>query len=660
MSDSLPEKIHVLHTQVEQRLLEAFVASEGRYRQLLDSISDVVFELHEDGRIAFVNRAWTRHTGHSASQARDRRLQDFVHPDDLEALHSVLIQDDFRLLPIDLRIIGHDGQAVWFSLMLDKSDSSEHPKLSGSLTYIHGRKVAEEQQRQQSRLLEVLGQAQANYIDTHDLGVFLDQVAGDVCRLIGAARCHVLLLPGDTTDPHTYAAPPEIEEQWLARVNAHLQNISAGGITGPASTLTVPTSHPALLPSPDAYTDALLLPVRSGARAVAALLVAPAPDQPQQLAAFLAPVMPAVAQVLRAEQLRVANEANAALLERLSRVASQTSNSVIITDNQRRIQWVNEGFERMTGFALHEVLGRSPGAVLQGPDTDPDTVQLMRDALAEGRGFECDVINYRKSGVPFHLRVQCNPMLNANREQVGFIAIESDVTAEKEWAAQILASEREKQMLLQEIHHRVKNNLQIVSSLLMLQADQFTDSQTQLALQDSVRRVRSMALIHEQLYGTDSFAAIELAGYAQALASQLQSMLASNARLRIEATPVHVPLNTAIPMGLILNELLTNAFKYGIPEASPERRKRRTHLDDIVVEVGPHEQGVRLAVLDGGAGLSQDPLVQRSASLGLRLVQNLTRQLRGAVTYDSDLGSRFVLICPLESGTQRSAPAATG
>jgi two-component sensor histidine kinase len=251
-------------------------------------------------------------------------------------------------------------------------------------------------------------------------------------------------------------------------------------------------------------------------------------------------------------------------------------------------------------------------------------------------------------------------MLNAQREQVGFIAIESDVTAEKEWAARILASEREKQMLLQEIHHRVKNNLQIVSSLLMLQADQFTDSQTQLALQDSVRRVRSMALIHEQLYGTDSFAAIEMAGYTRALASQLQSMLTSDARLRIEATPVHVPMNTAIPMGLILNELLTNAFKYGIPEASQERRKRRTHLDDIVVEVGPHEQGVRLAVLDGGAGLSHNPLMQRSASLGLRLVQNLARQIRGAITYDSDLGSRFVLICPLESGMQKSAPPAAG
>lgn len=660
MSDTPPDKSLALHPQGEQRLLAALVASEGRYRQLVDSISDIVFELDEEGRIAFVNRAWTRHTGHAASDANDKPMQHFVHADDRGTFHSATERSDSPQLPLDLRIIDRRGQPIWFSLMLGKPEPGS-AKLSGSLTYIHGRKVAEYEQRQQSRLLEALGRAQAYYIDTHNLGVFLDQLADDVGRLTGATRCQIVLLPGDCNDTITYNVPPWAAGEWLARLNAHLQSISHASMAGVLSTVTVPVSHPALLPAPDAFAEGLVLPVLSGARAVAALCVTPGPERPEHLAAFLAPVLPALAQVLRAEQLRVANVTNAALLERLSRVASQTSNSVIITDNQRRIQWVNEGFERTTGYALHEVLGLSPGFLLQGPDTDPDTVRLMREALENNRGFDCDVVNYRKSGAPFHLRIQCNPMLNEHKEQVGYMAIESDITAEKEWAAQILASEREKQMLLQEIHHRVKNNLQIVSSLLMLQVDQFTDSQTRLALEDSQRRVRSMALIHEHLYGTDSFASIEMADYTRALASQLQSMLSCNARLRIEATSVHIPMNTAIPMGLILNELLTNAFKYGLQQSTvAERQTRRTHLDDIVVEVGPHEQGVRIAVLDGGAGLSHNPLLQRSASLGLRLVQNLARQLRGAITYDSDLGSRFVLICPLDSGVPKSAPPAAG
>lgn len=116
---------------------------------------------------------------------------------------------------------------------------------------------------------------------------------------------------------------------------------------------------------------------------------------------------------------------------RLAMVASRTDNAVIITDAEGRIEWVNEGFTRLTEYTLEEVLGRRPGAFLQGPATDPHTVAYMRDQILHGRGFRVEVLNYAKSGRVYWLSIDANPILGRHDELVGFIAIERDITARK-------------------------------------------------------------------------------------------------------------------------------------------------------------------------------------------------------------------------------------
>lgn len=118
-------------------------------------------------------------------------------------------------------------------------------------------------------------------------------------------------------------------------------------------------------------------------------------------------------------------------LELLSSVASQTTNSVIITDLAGRVTWVNDGFCRLTGYALEELLGQKPGAILQGPDTDPDIVAEMRRALEKGQGFNVDVINYDKESAPYWIRIACNLLRHENGEAQGFIAIQSSIDNEK-------------------------------------------------------------------------------------------------------------------------------------------------------------------------------------------------------------------------------------
>ncbi len=222
----------------------------------------------------------------------------------------------------------------------------------------------------------------------------------------------------------------------------------------------------------------------------------------------------------------------------------------------------------------------------------------------------------------------------------------SDVTARVEAQAAVVQSLREKETMLQEIHHRVKNNLQIISSLLMLQSDQIPSEEVRALLTESVHRVRSMALIHQQLYGVESMERVDMGDYARNLSESLRSALMPSARLFVQAEVTEVPLNDAVPLGLILNELVTNALKYGIPKPGTEEAARVGRAGegcDVRIELGIEDGVLRLAVLDSGIGLSEAFDSKGLSSLGLRLVSGLTRQLRGEFEYDVDCGSRFVV-----------------
>jgi two-component sensor histidine kinase len=212
----------------------------------------------------------------------------------------------------------------------------------------------------------------------------------------------------------------------------------------------------------------------------------------------------------------------------------------------------------------------------------------------------------------------------------------------------VARSLQEKETLLREIHHRVKNNLQIISSLLMLQSESITTDHDRALVHESAHRVRSMALIHEQLYGVESFESIDFGDYARKLACSLGAALAPAARFEVRSARVNVTVELAVPLGLVLNELITNACKYGLhdPTAARSAPPPRTGPNcDILVEVEGEGSEVRLTVTDFGPGLPPDFDVARSKSLGLQLVHSLVRQIRGELSVSSDGGARFHVVC---------------
>ena len=213
-------------------------------------------------------------------------------------------------------------------------------------------------------------------------------------------------------------------------------------------------------------------------------------------------------------------------------------------------------------------------------------------------------------------------------------------------AAELQASVKEKEAMLQEIHHRVKNNLQIISSLLSLQSGYILDPQVLVQFRESQGRIRSMALIHEKLYQSERLTKVDLADYMQSLVSILMRTYAANANVKLELRlrPASVSIDTAVPVGLMLNELVTNALKYAFPS---ER------LGQLLVELDTDGQGqIILRVQDDGVGLKPDFQFEQASTLGLRLVRMFAKQLRANVTLHSEPGHTAFDICFKEAAAK--------
>ena len=216
-----------------------------------------------------------------------------------------------------------------------------------------------------------------------------------------------------------------------------------------------------------------------------------------------------------------------------------------------------------------------------------------------------------------------------------------NITERKQAEEQIKASLREKETLLQEIHHRVKNNLAIISSLLELQSDAIWDEPARAAFQESQNRVRAMARIHEHLYRSQDLARVDMAEYVEGVVDYLsQSYGVYTIALQIDVSDVALDIDTAIPCGLIINELVSNALKHAFP---PDWQRPESGQNQVRVALRLDDGQCKLTVSDNGAGLPADLNIKGQESLGLRLVNILSRQLKGVLEMNREGGTTFCL-----------------
>jgi two-component sensor histidine kinase len=216
-------------------------------------------------------------------------------------------------------------------------------------------------------------------------------------------------------------------------------------------------------------------------------------------------------------------------------------------------------------------------------------------------------------------------------------ALEDEVKVRKQAEAVVRASLNEKVILLREVHHRVKNNLQIIISLVNLQMRQTTDPSVKQIMSETQNRVRAMSLVHEKLYRSESLSQIDFAEYTRFLATQLFSFYGTDTRrvqLELAMGKIMVDINTAVPLGLLMNELISNALKHAFPEGRE---------GTISISGGENGDLITLVVRDNGIGIPEELDWKNTKSLGMRLVISLIGQINGIITLDRENGTAFTM-----------------
>jgi PAS domain S-box-containing protein len=281
-------------------------------------------------------------------------------------------------------------------------------------------------------------------------------------------------------------------------------------------------------------------------------------------------------------------------------------------------------------------------------DSDPsDNSKLMEEFLAK-KQIMFERQHVRKDGQ--QIPVEINAHLFDLNGQPTVLAVARDITERKLSELQIKAALREKELLLQEIHHRVKNNLSIVSSLLSVQADLIEDEQARAAFQESQNRIHSIARIHQHLYRSVDLAGIDMAEYIHNLVEFLQmSYGAYEVSTTVNvADDLTLDIQAAIPCGLIVNELVSNIFKYAFPP-EPDGQNGTGEKGDrkFWVELFDSDEAeLVMVVRDNGQGLSPDFDWRNAPSLGLQLVNLLVRQSEGRIEVALASGTTFKIVFP--------------
>jgi len=337
------------------------------------------------------------------------------------------------------------------------------------------------------------------------------------------------------------------------------------------------------------------------------------------------------------EALRVSEEKYRGLFE-------NSTDFIYTLDLEGNFPNVNRAAEQLTGYTKAELLGMnfkdytSKGdheRIFQAFSRTIKTAEPLRD-------FPLEVAV--KDGSTKYFETSAAPLLEGDK-MVGVQGSSRDGTEQKHAEQQIKRSLKEKEVMLREIHHRVKNNLQVISSLLKLQASRLTDEAVLELFTESQNRIRAMSLLHERLYRTEDFARIDFSEYVRTLARNLLAMYRPTApqiTLAMDIRHIFFEINTAIPCGLIINELVTNCLKH----AFPGERAGTITISILTTE----KDTIELSVSDGGVGIPEDIDVRTTESLGLHLVGILAQgQLNGEISVNRGGGTTMQIIFPAHS-----------
>lgn len=332
---------------------------------------------------------------------------------------------------------------------------------------------------------------------------------------------------------------------------------------------------------------------------------------------------------------------------RATRMAMVITNPAL-PDNP--IVFCNEAFQSLTGYGREEIIGRNC-RLLQGPDSDPEAIRRIREAVESETSIAIDILNYRKDGSTFWNALYLSPVTGEDGKVQFFFASQLNITARVEAQAEIavqkaaIESEVErrtvalqkaveaKTLLLHEVDHRVKNNLTMIGALLRLQARQLDDPPMAAKLNVMMERIDALATVHRRLYQSTDITRFDLTAFAQNLAADVIGASGrTDVALVCDIVPVEVSADHASSLGLILNEILTNAIRHGLSDG---------RAGTITLRARATADGAMIAIEDDGHGIALD---EADGGLGRTLVTRLSKQVGATVAWESlGTGTRVTL-----------------
>ncbi|MEI7857392.1 MAG: PAS domain S-box protein [Methanomicrobiales archaeon] len=335
-------------------------------------------------------------------------------------------------------------------------------------------------------------------------------------------------------------------------------------------------------------------------------------------------------------------DAKAALLESETRyrmIGDLIPFGVWACDANGNFSYLSASFLSVLGITLEEC--RKSGWMHLLPREDYDrTIADWRQCIQTGSFWDYEYRIADKSGKIFIVLSRGAPHTDSAGKIISWVGIHLDITERKRYEARLETSLREKEVIIKEVHHRVKNNMQVISGFLELQSNYIEDPLAVEKLNECQRRVRTMALVHEKLYQSKSLVAINAAEYIRSLIADLMNSysLSTPVDLKVDVDDVNFTIDMAIPCGLIINELVTNSLKHAFTGREAGNLSLTLHHQE--------DHTFCLSLQDDGIGLPEDFEARSLASLGMQLVRVLVHQLGGEMKIDSVGGTEFTITFP--------------
>lgn len=598
-----------------KRVEKALAESEKKYRHLVETSQNLILSLDIQGRFTFVNQAAKHIYGYEPAEIIGRFLTDLIYQEEVEKITPIPIFDRDNLSTFQWETIHkrQDGNPVYlnFNAITLKDEFGNFQGVIGTATDITEQKKSEEALQKAKDQLQAVLDAVPWFISwiSSDL-----RYIGVNKKLAGSFNLHTEAFIGQeigflgsssefvkSINEFFASSEQQISQEVETKVNGNVKNYL------------------------------IVLQKYDAGKAVVSVGID-------------------ISDRKQAEAMKIKLITSLKESERKFRsLYEATSDAVILLDEKGFIDCNSAtltmfGLNQKEEFLTSKLTDYYPEYQQNGQPSQQLLKRKIAKAICKGNNhFEWIIKRTDNSEFPVEVLLTAMKVGDISGEKKSFKnrviqAVIRDITERKRNEEQIKASLAEKEVLLKEIHHRVKNNLQVISSLLRLQSRYIEDENVMEMLKESQNRVRSMALVHEHLYQSKDLSRIDFSEYIRNLASHIfkaYEVKTRGVKLNVKVVPVFLNIDTVVPCGLIINELVSNSLKYAFPEES---------LGDIFIDLNydhNNENKFILQVGDNGIGFPEGLDYKNSGSLGLRLVFSLVRQLKGEIERVNAVGTVF-------------------